>query len=190
MEDDGFVRGDYADKVREAFDIDNDTNINEDEFVKGLSQFLLDAQKPGNQNVLKVPNTVSPNLHKIDNMSIHTVLSSSYIIHDMLVQSTEEDQSLLVQGTSTTSVEDPWKNYLNAAYLILLGITISVLLAKPLIQSVVGVATAAKIPSFFIPYVVIPLTLASRSAGRTIASAKLKTPESISLLLSQVCLCL
>ncbi|XP_017222088.1 sodium/calcium exchanger NCL1-like [Daucus carota subsp. sativus] len=157
LEDDGFVRGDYADKVREAFDINNDTNINEDEFVNGLSQFLLDAQKPGNQNDLKVPNA-----------------------------STEENQSLLVQGTSTTSVEDPWKNYLNAAYLILLGITISVLLAKPLIQSVVGVATAAKIPSFFIPYVVIPLTLASRSAGRTIASAKLKTPESISLLLSQI----
>lgn len=105
------------------------------------------------------------------------------------MQNTEEGQSLLVQGgTSSSSSGDAWKNYLNSAYLIVLGIVISVLLAKPLIQCVVEVATAAKIPSFFIPYVVIPLTLASRSAGRTVSSARLKTPESISLLLSQVCL--
>ncbi|XP_074365186.1 sodium/calcium exchanger NCL1-like [Apium graveolens] len=157
LEDDGFVRGDYADKVREAFDVNGDTNINEDEFVKGLSKYLLDAQQSVNQNVLQIPNTNS-----------------------------EEGQSLLVQGKSASSAQDAWKNYLNAAYLILLGIGISVLLAKPLIQCVVGVATAAKIPSFFIPYVVIPLTLASRSAGRTISSARLKTPESTSLLLSQI----
>lgn len=63
LEDDGFVRGNYADKVREAFDVNGDTNINEDEFVAGLSKYLLDAQQPVNQNVLQVPNTVSLNLH-------------------------------------------------------------------------------------------------------------------------------
>lgn len=63
LEDDGFVRGDYADKVREAFDMDGDTNINEDEFVEGLTKYLLDAQKSVNQNVLKIPNAVSPSLH-------------------------------------------------------------------------------------------------------------------------------
>lgn len=63
LEADGFVRGDYFDKVREAFDVDGDTNINEDEFVKGLTKFLLDAQQSVNKNVLQVPNTVSPSLH-------------------------------------------------------------------------------------------------------------------------------
>lgn len=104
----------------------------------------------------------------------------------LYVQNTDEGQSLLLQGNSAPSTEDPWKNYIKAAYLILLGTAISVLLALPLIQSVVGVATATNIPPFLIPYVVIPLTLATRSVGRTISSAKLKTPESISLTLSQV----
>lgn len=67
LEDDGFVRGDYADKVREAFDVDGDTNINEDEFVAGLSKFLLEAQQSVNKNVLQVPNTVSPSLHLYTN---------------------------------------------------------------------------------------------------------------------------
>lgn len=109
------------------------------------------------------------------------------LIHGMYLQSTDEGQSLLVQGTSVPRNEEPWKNYIKAAYFIFLGTAISVLLALPLIQSAVAVATAANIPSFFIPYVVIPLTLATRSAGRTISSAKMKTPESISLTLSQVC---
>ncbi|KAK1378644.1 sodium/calcium exchanger NCL [Heracleum sosnowskyi] len=157
LEDDGFIRGDYADKVKEAFDMSGDSNINEEEFVAGLSKYLLNAQQPAFRPVQKVPNTNG-----------------------------NEGQSLLVQGNSAPSAEDPWKNYIKAAYLILLGTAISVLLALPLIQSVVGVATATKIPPFFIPYVVIPLTLASRSVGRTISSAKQKTPESISLTLSQI----
>lgn len=157
LEDDGFIRGDYADKVKEAFDISGDSNINEEEFVAGLSKYLLNAQQPTFPHLQKVPNT-----------------------------NTDEGQSLLIQGNSAPSTEDPWKNYIKAAYLILLGTAISVLLALPLIQSVVGVATATNIPPFLIPYVVIPLTLATRSVGRTISSAKLKTPESISLTLSQI----
>ncbi|WOH11903.1 hypothetical protein DCAR_0831399 [Daucus carota subsp. sativus] len=169
LEDDGFIRGDYADKVKEAFDITGDSNINEEEFVAGLSKYLINAQQPANRKVQKVPNTVSPNLN----------LNSDK-------KCTDEGQSLLVQGTSVPRNEEPWKNYIKAAYFIFLGTAISVLLALPLIQSAVAVATAANIPSFFIPYVVIPLTLATRSAGRTISSAKMKTPESISLTLSQI----
>lgn len=63
LEDDGFIRGDYADKVKEAFDISGDSNINEEEFVAGLSKYLLNAQQPAFRQVQKVPNTVSPHLH-------------------------------------------------------------------------------------------------------------------------------
>ncbi|KAK1354427.1 hypothetical protein POM88_047683 [Heracleum sosnowskyi] len=57
LEDDEFVRGEYAEEVREAFDVDGDTYINEDEFGKGLTKFFLDAQQSVNQNVMQVPNT-------------------------------------------------------------------------------------------------------------------------------------
>lgn len=62
LEDDGFIRGDYADKVKEAFDISGDSNINEEEFVAGLSKYLLNAQQPTFLHLQKVPNTVSPSL--------------------------------------------------------------------------------------------------------------------------------
>lgn len=111
----------------------------------------------------------------------------SYEILYICMQNTEEGQSLLVQRKKRPSTDDTWQIYIKASYFLLLGTAISVLLAVPLIQSVVGFATVTNIPPFFIPYVVIPLTLSLRTAKQTITTARQKTSNSISLTLSQVC---
>lgn len=103
--------------------------------------------------------------------------------------SQEEKQSLVSQkkgGNSQSGSSKSWQNYLKASFYLILGTAITALLGLPLIEAVGDFATAANIPSFAVSYVVIPLALNYRLALSTIATARQKTHNAISLTLSEI----
>lgn len=76
--------------------------------------------------------------------------------------------------------------YMKALALVLFGTIVTALVALPLIMNVSGFATDANIPSFLIPYVIIPCAINIPRLLSTINSASQKTQRAASLTLSQV----
>ena len=103
-----------------------------------------------------------------------------------LQKSTDEQQRLLAQKKESKGTNKSWLNYIKAAFLLILGTAITVLLAQPLMQTLQEFSTAVNIPSFLVSYVVIPLALNYRQTLRAITSARQKTEKAISLTFSEV----
>lgn len=164
LEADGAIHDGYVEKITEEFDISGDGRIEEEEFVRVLSKWLTEAR-----------NSLASNDHKPLN-----------IFGEVAKRTQEEQQSLVRKRKRSPNAEKSLSIYLKAASLLLLGTTILAFLANPLVTAVVEFATAAKISSFFIPYVVIPLALNFRSAMSIITSARQKTQRAASLTLSQL----
>jgi Ca2+/H+ antiporter len=108
------------------------------------------------------------------------------ILKSQLQKTTEEQQRLLAQKKESKGTDKAWLNYIKAAFLLLLGTAISVLLAQPLMQTLQEFSSAVNIPSFLVSYVVIPLALNYRQTLRAITSARQKTEKAISLTFSEV----
>ena len=108
------------------------------------------------------------------------------ILKTQLQNSTEEQQKLLAQKKESTGTNKSWLNYIKAAFLLILGTAITVLLAQPLMQTLEEFSTAVNIPSFLVSYVVIPLALNYRQTLKAITSARQKTEKAISLTFSEV----
>lgn len=98
-----------------------------------------------------------------------------------------EQQRLLVKTEENLNFGSLLVNYLKATFQLLLGIAILAVLAMPYLKTVGNFSTAANIPQFFVPYVIIPFALNYRRAMFFINSAREKTRSSISLTLSEVC---
>ncbi|XP_059663885.1 sodium/calcium exchanger NCL2-like [Cornus florida] len=152
-------------KVMEAFDSSGDARIEEAEFVKGISKYISDAKQSldtENHNHFKLPSKTSKNTG-------------------------EEGQGLVAQKEDTTpSASISWWTYFQAAFQLLFGTAILLLLAQPLIETVSDFSTSANISSFYVSYVVIPLAMNYRMAMGTIKSARQKTQKAISLTLSEI----
>jgi Ca2+/Na+ antiporter len=155
---------DYEAKVMEEFDISGDFHITETEFIKGISKWLHKAQHPANNQSHDKPKFFNHNAKK----------------------TTEEQQRLLAQKKESKGTDKAWLNYIKAAFLLLLGTAISVLLAQPLMQTLQEFSSAVNIPSFLVSYVVIPLALNYRQTLRAITSARQKTEKAISLTFSEI----
>ncbi|KAL4290128.1 hypothetical protein GQ457_14G009480 [Hibiscus cannabinus] len=80
----------------------------------------------------------------------------------------------------------PWWNYIEAAFLVTLGTTATIMLSKPLVAALVGFSTSANVPSFLVSYVVVPLALHFRQGLKAISSARQKTEKAASLTFSEV----
>lgn len=100
----------------------------------------------------------------------------------------EEQQKLITQSKQSASANSSWRDYLTAALQVFGGTAILAVLAMPLIETVADFSTSANIPSFLVPYVVIPLAMNYGRALGVINSAQQKTEDAISLTLSEVCL--
>lgn len=164
LEADGDLSDAYVDKIMEEFDITGDGHIEKEEFVRVLLKWLTEAR-----------NSLAKNDHNPLNIFGKGVESVR-----------EEQQSLVHKSKRSPNAKKSLSIYFKAATLLLLGTTTLVLLANPLVKTVVDFATAANISSFFIPYVIIPLTLNVRSAKSAITSARQKTKRAVSLTLSQL----
>ncbi|KAK3039928.1 hypothetical protein RJ639_027763 [Escallonia herrerae] len=164
LQQEGLTRDENIANVMEAFDASGD-RIDEGEFVRVLTKWLTEGKK-----------SVTKSDH-----------SPKFFSGGGSKDTPEEQQSLLVQKkkTRTTAIKS-WWNCFKATFLVTLGTTMLLLLGSPLITSVTAVAKATTMPSFFIPYVVIPLALNYREAIAAITSVRKKTQQSISLTLSEI----
>ena len=112
--------------------------------------------------------------------------NTALTLKTQLQKSTDEQQGLLAQKKESKGTNKSWLNYIKAAFLLILGTAITVLLAQPLMQTLQEFSTAVNIPSFLVSYVVIPLALNYRQTLRAITSARQKTEKAISLTFSEV----
>ncbi|KAL0011234.1 hypothetical protein SO802_006342, partial [Lithocarpus litseifolius] len=168
IEEVGLDEDDYEAMVMEEFDIPGDSHITETEFIKGVSKWINKAQHPANNQGHDKP--------KFSNSNSKTQLQKS----------TEEQQRLLAQKKESKGTNKSWLNYIKAAFLLILGTAITVLLAQPLMQTLEEFSTAVNIPSFLVSYVVIPLALNYRQTLKAITSARQKTEKAISLTFSEI----
>ncbi|PON57406.1 Parvalbumin [Trema orientale] len=166
IEHTGLDEEDFVTRVMEEFDVSGDSQINEAEFVKGLSKWLISAK-----DSLKFVSQDKQNLFNISSQET----------------TTEEQQSLISRKKNSTKATDKaWFKYIKAALFIVVGTAITFVLAEPLMDTVQEFSTAAGIPSFLISYVIIPLALNFGQALSAITSAKHKTENAISLTLSEI----
>lgn len=105
-------------------------------------------------------------------------------------ENNEEKRSLLPAKKGSheerKGSDKTWWNYTKAAFLIILGTAISILLANPLMDTLDDFSTSVNIPSFLVSYVVIPLALNFRQAFSSITSVRHKTAKAASLTFSEV----
>ncbi|KAK9267687.1 hypothetical protein L1049_010119 [Liquidambar formosana] len=101
----------------------------------------------------------------------------------------EEHQTLVAQKkktqSTTATTDKSWLNYIEAAFLLILGTGISLLLAQPLMEALQDFSSAANIPSFFVSYILIPLAMSYQQALSAISSARKKTKRAASLTFSE-----
>ncbi|XVE88151.1 hypothetical protein DITRI_Ditri19aG0045100 [Diplodiscus trichospermus] len=167
IEEVGLDVQDFETKIMEEFDMSEDSNINETEFVKGVSSWLNKANNDVNDNAQ----------------------GENRLFRSRAKKNNEENQSLLPakKGSEVRKGTDkPWWNYIKAAFLITLGTAITALLTSPLMTTLVDFSTSINISSFLVSYVVIPLALSFRLALRTISSARQKTEKAASLTFSEL----
>ncbi|XP_021832535.1 sodium/calcium exchanger NCL1-like [Prunus avium] len=166
IEEVGLDENDYAAKVMEEFDISGDSQIVETEFVNGISKWINPAKPSANDNSHE---------HKW------------FVRRNPKNEKTKEDQNRPVaKKKKAKGADKSWTNLVKAAYLLILGTGITVLLAVPLMRTMQEFSTAASIPSFLTSYVLIPLATNYRLALRSVTSAREKTDNAISLTLSEI----
>ncbi|XP_076937773.1 sodium/calcium exchanger NCL2-like [Bidens hawaiensis] len=166
LQADGEISDDLVEKIIDQFDSSGDKCIQEDEFVRILTQWLKEARK---------------SLSKNDYNPLHFFNKSQEVIN-----ADEEQQQPLIPKTKNPNDHGLISAYLKALAMIFFGTVVTALVALPLIVNVSGFATDANIPSFLIPYVIIPCAINIPRLLSTINSASQKTQRAASLTLSQI----
>ncbi|KAK6268689.1 hypothetical protein QUC31_012849 [Theobroma cacao] len=167
IEEVGLDEEDFETKVMEEFNFSGDSDINETEFVRGVSNWLNKANIDVNDQAQ----------------------GERRLFHVNAKKNNEEKRSLLPAkkwSKARKGTDNPWWNYTKAFFLITLGTAITVLLANPLMITLQEFSTSANIPSFLVSYVVIPWALSFRLAFRAISSARQKTENAASLTFSEL----
>ncbi|KAI3824475.1 hypothetical protein L1987_05935 [Smallanthus sonchifolius] len=161
---DGELSQDLVDRIMDQLDITGDESIQEDEFVRVITKWLQDARK-----------SLSKNDHN----------PLSFFTKPQANEDEEQQEALIPKDPNVDAQSSVWE-YLEALALILIGIVVAVLIARPLITNIANFATDAHVPSFLIPYFVIPCAIGIPRLLSTIASAGQKTQRAASLTLSQI----
>ncbi|KAI7749235.1 hypothetical protein M8C21_030879, partial [Ambrosia artemisiifolia] len=164
LQADGELSDDLVERIIEQFDFSGDKCIQEDEFVRILTKWLQEARK---------------------SLSRDDYNPLSFFKKSQKGMDVEQQQPLIPKKKSLNDEGLIWE-YLKALALVLLGTVVTALVALPLIMNVSGFATDANIPSFLIPYVIIPCAINIPRLLSTINSASQKTQRAASLTLSQV----
>ncbi|OIT20091.1 PREDICTED: uncharacterized protein LOC109220641 [Nicotiana attenuata] len=157
-------RDDSVKKVLRDFDKDGNNMIDEHEFVHGMTKWLNEA--------IKVTNC--PDKKR----AIDEYEKIKWSEVDKLVYEVEKDGEInykLLTWAFTKSVLQ-----------VLLGIAILTLCAKPLVISIEDLSDAMGMPSFLIPFVMVPLALNARMAIAAIFPASQKSSKTASLTFSEI----
>ncbi|XP_023743881.1 sodium/calcium exchanger NCL2 [Lactuca sativa] len=163
---DGDLSEDLVERVMDQLDLSGDESIQEEEFVTIITKWLQDARK---------------SLSKNDYNPLNFFTTPQVVVAD------EEQQEALIPTTTQVTVDQAsiWE-YLEALALVLVGTIVTALIALPLIMNVVSFASATGVPSFLIPYFIIPCAINIPRLLSTINSASQKTQRAASLTLSQI----
>ncbi|KAL7129482.1 hypothetical protein ABFS83_13G069200 [Erythranthe nasuta] len=146
-----------ASKLMKVLDVNEDNVINEEEFVDGLFKLL--------------------------NTTLDIRGRNSKESEDDTYQKTWEQTDKLLEEKFIDKSKLAWAK---AIGLLLLGLVMLGLLAEPLIQSVRNFSKSAKVPSFYVAFVLVPLTTNARIAVSAVREARRKKLHLTSLTFSEI----
>ncbi|XP_051126363.1 sodium/calcium exchanger NCL2-like [Andrographis paniculata] len=151
-----------ASRMMEELDVNKDRTINEDEFVSGLSRWLTAPHCH--------PNTAS-------------MIIDQEATEEENYQKTWEQTDRLVAHKLVDQSARAWAK---AIGLLVVGVVMLGALAEPLVQSVRGLSKAARVPPFYIAFVLVPLATTARLAVSALKEARQKKLPTTSLTLSEI----
>ncbi|XP_022773820.1 sodium/calcium exchanger NCL-like [Durio zibethinus] len=145
---------DAVEKVMKEFDTSCDSFIDLDEFVRGISKWLIEAKR--------------------------SAVKQGKLIHlHHFHEQTKKEHHLLGDhgGHYGETVKNPVWNTFKAGMMLLLGTIVAAVFADPLVDAVDSFSTASSIPSFFVSFVILPIACTSEavSALNFAGRKKLKT---------------
>ncbi|XP_058095701.1 sodium/calcium exchanger NCL1-like [Magnolia sinica] len=156
--------GDAVKKVMDDFDTNSDSNIDEDEFVKGITKWIREAKR-------LVP---------------HPGSYSKKFISDFHLKTKEEHDMLIDRSDEVEEINNPSWISIKAVLMLLLGTVIAAAVADPLVDAVDNFSSATSIPSFFISFIAMPLATNSSEAVSAIIFASRKKQRTTSLTFSEI----
>ncbi|PIA57951.1 hypothetical protein AQUCO_00500108v1, partial [Aquilegia coerulea] len=161
----GLNEENFVEMVVKEFDCSEDHLIDENEFVRGISNWIRDTKASNDKKIRR--------RWKLDKKSD---------------EETEEEQDLLMkkENKKVKHVINPFWSYLKAVSLLVLGTCILLLLAGPLTSTVVNISSAANIPSIYISFIFVPLVVNYRRSISAINSILKRKEKSASLTLSEI----
>ncbi|BFG29104.1 hypothetical protein CerSpe_153780 [Prunus speciosa] len=162
-------RDDAVGKVMEEFDTSHDSRIDLQEFLDGISKWIHEAKRSGDDTSNNDPHTMK---------FLFDFHSRTKQEHDLLGAGGQSDE--IIEG-----VENPKWTTFKAVLMLLVGTLIAAAFADPLIDVVDNFSSATSIPTFFISFVALPLAT-SCEAVSAIMFASRKKKRTASLTFSQL----
>ncbi|KAK8503590.1 hypothetical protein V6N13_009808 [Hibiscus sabdariffa] len=163
-------KDDAVRKVMLDFDTSHDSLVQEEEFIKGITKWILEAKQTGGAHFEPTAGT--------------------FKFFDRFHQETKREHALLGSEEQSDEVvehvENPrWISF-KAVLMLLLGTLIAAAFADPLVDVVDNFSTATSIPSFFISFIALPLATNSSEAVSAIIFASRKKQRTASLTFSEL----
>ncbi|XP_071713919.1 sodium/calcium exchanger NCL-like isoform X2 [Rutidosis leptorrhynchoides] len=161
---------DAVSKLMKEFDTSGDDEVDFEEFITGVSNWLEEARRA------KIDSPIAGN----SNNYIHDYHEETKREHYLLGDEGGEDDD----GNGVD--HDVRGTTIKAVLLLLLGTLVAAVFADPLVDAVDGFSTATSIPSFFISFIVLPLVTNSSESVSAIIFASRKKKRSTSLTFSEL----
>ncbi|XP_020251410.1 uncharacterized protein LOC109828852 [Asparagus officinalis] len=158
-------RDDAVNKVMDEFDTSGNENVDEAEFINGISRWIKEAK------------------HTVGASGVY----SKKFMHDFHKRTKDEHNMLIEKSDETVeTVENPTWISVKALLLLLLGTAMAAAFADPLVDAVDNFSVATKIPSFFISFIAMPLATNSSEAVSALIFASRKKQRTASLTFSEI----
>ncbi|KAL2475269.1 sodium/calcium exchanger family protein/calcium-binding EF hand family protein [Abeliophyllum distichum] len=172
-----------------SFDVTGDAGISQEEFVTAMTKLVnnLSNQTRGPKRHAVSSNTKNTSEAQqplLANNTSTTVTPSTTPTPS--TSPTTPTPSTTPTTTTSTTASNPWVTFFRATFFLIVGSGMLLLLAEPLIRSVVSFSEAVNLSSFAVSYLAIPFAMNYRAAVASIGSARQMTQKSISLTLSSL----
>ncbi|KAG7988256.1 hypothetical protein I3843_03G178300 [Carya illinoinensis] len=154
-------------QVMEDFDTSHNSQVDVEEFVRGISRWLKNARR-------SAASGKGQNEHSIG------------LLNNFHLQTWKEQDRLGDQNDEVVEgIQNANWHATKAVLMLLLGTLIAAVTADPLVDAVENFSTATSIPSFFVSFVILPFASSSEVVS-TIIFAKKKNLRMASLMYSEI----
>jgi Ca2+/Na+ antiporter len=164
-----FNADDIVGNIMKEFDISHDSQIDFEEFVFGISNWLTKHYKPKVKKNLSHSKTMEFKLAT----DLHRQAKHE---HDLLGNCDDE---------AVEEFENRRWNIIKSVSLLVVGLAIAILFAHPFVDSINNFSKVTNIPSFFVAFVVLPF-VRFNEAYEAVTFASSKRNRTASLTLSQI----